>query len=155
MISFGELKLYKIGEIAKLAGVSRRTIDYYTNLGLLKPVRSETNYRYYSQETLYRLKIIEDMKRQRFTLEEIKEQMDLLDDRLFAMGREREDGMPGAGFLKAQLKELENQLDQLHSMMANPDISGQGALTLRQVLIRNLALIQALLLYVNEIMPLL
>ncbi|MES9683047.1 MerR family DNA-binding transcriptional regulator, partial [Gottfriedia acidiceleris] len=27
--------VYKIGELAKEVGVSKRTIDYYTNLGLL------------------------------------------------------------------------------------------------------------------------
>jgi hypothetical protein len=75
---FGELKHYKIGDIAQLAGVSRRTIDYYTKLGLLQPIRSENNYRYYTRHTLARLKIIEALKAQRFTLDEIREQIALL-----------------------------------------------------------------------------
>jgi len=47
---------------------------------LLSPIRSESNYRYYSDETLLRLKIIEVMKAQRFTLEEIKEQLNLFEE---------------------------------------------------------------------------
>ncbi|MFC0213778.1 MerR family transcriptional regulator [Paenibacillus chartarius] len=69
----GEKKLYKIGELAHLAGVSSRTIDYYTKMGLINPeTRSCTNYRLYSDETLLRLKRIEHMKREKYTLEEIK-----------------------------------------------------------------------------------
>lgn len=67
------MNLYKIGELARLSQVSPRTIDYYTKLGLLEPEkRSGTNYRLYSDETLSRLKRIEKMKREKFTLEEIK-----------------------------------------------------------------------------------
>lgn len=69
----GNEKLYKIGELAKLADVSSRTIDYYTKLNLIEPEkRSDTNYRLYSDETLTRLKRIESMKNEKYTLEEIK-----------------------------------------------------------------------------------
>lgn len=67
------MKLYKIGELARLSEVSPRTIDYYTKIGLIEPeTRSDTNYRLYSDETLTRLKRIENMKREKYTLEEIK-----------------------------------------------------------------------------------
>jgi MerR family copper efflux transcriptional regulator len=66
-------KLYRIGELARISNVSQRTIDYYTKLGLIDPdKRSDKNYRYYSDETLSRLKRIESMKKEKYTLEEIK-----------------------------------------------------------------------------------
>lgn len=66
-------KLYRIGELARISNVSQRTIDYYTKLGLIDPdKRSDKNYRYYSNETLTRLKRIESMKKEKYTLEEIK-----------------------------------------------------------------------------------
>ncbi|TDF95861.1 MerR family transcriptional regulator [Paenibacillus piri] len=72
------MKLYKIGELARLSEVSSRTIDYYTKMGLIEPeTRSDTNYRLYSDETLMRLKRIENMKREKYTLEEIKESLTL------------------------------------------------------------------------------
>ncbi|GAA4862907.1 MerR family transcriptional regulator [Paenibacillus vulneris] len=72
------MKLYKIGELARLTNVSPRTIDYYTKLGLIEPEkRSDTNYRLYSDETLTRLKRIENMKREKYTLEEIKASLKL------------------------------------------------------------------------------
>jgi DNA-binding transcriptional MerR regulator len=68
-----ESKLYKIGQLSRLSSVSSRTIDYYTKLGLIQPEkRSDSNYRFYSDETLLRLRRIEMMKKEKYTLEEIK-----------------------------------------------------------------------------------
>lgn len=69
----GNIKLYRIGELAKAAEVSERTIDYYTKLGLITPEeRSLKNYRLYNDETLNRLKRIHQMKQEKYSLEEIK-----------------------------------------------------------------------------------
>lgn len=69
--------LYRIGELAKVAGVSQRTIDYYTKLGLITPEsRTEKNYRLYSFETSARLMRINQLKQEKYTLEEIKEKLD-------------------------------------------------------------------------------
>ncbi len=74
----GDMKLYKIGELARISEVSLRTIDYYTKLGLIQPeARSDTNYRLYSDETLMRLKRIESLKREKYSLEEIKADLSL------------------------------------------------------------------------------
>lgn len=46
-----------ISEIAKLSGVSVRTLHYYDEIGLLAPslVVPETGYRYYDENSLTRL----------------------------------------------------------------------------------------------------
>ncbi|CAM4058383.1 MerR family transcriptional regulator [Paenibacillus alkaliterrae] len=65
--------MYRIGELSKLANISPRTIDYYTSIGLIEPAeRSAKNYRLYAPETLQRLERIELMKKDKYTLEEIK-----------------------------------------------------------------------------------
>ncbi|MCK6255793.1 MerR family transcriptional regulator [Fictibacillus sp. KIGAM418] len=64
-----------MSELAELAGVSKRTIDYYTKLGLLKAERSQSNYRFYSEEALQRLTWINYYKKQHLPLEKIKEKM--------------------------------------------------------------------------------
>lgn len=66
----------KIGEIAQLSGVSTRTIDYYTNRGLLSVERSEKNYRLYPDSTLQTLERIHQLKKQRLSIAEIKELLD-------------------------------------------------------------------------------
>ncbi|REE84364.1 DNA-binding transcriptional MerR regulator [Paenibacillus taihuensis] len=70
------LPLHRIGELSKLAGVSPRTIDFYTSLGLIEPERrSAKNYRLYNDETLHRLKRIEQLKKEKLSLDEIKASM--------------------------------------------------------------------------------
>jgi len=70
------MKLYRIGELSKAANISERTIDYYTKLGLIAPEqRSEKNYRLYSHETLAALERINQLKLEKYTLEEIKSLM--------------------------------------------------------------------------------
>ncbi len=65
--------LMKIGELAKRSGVSTRTIDYYTNFGLLDVQRSESNYRLYPLSAIQTIERIQLLKKQRLTISEIKE----------------------------------------------------------------------------------
>jgi len=68
--------LYRIVELAKAANLSERTVDYYTKLGLISPEsRSKKNYRLYSHETLTTLERINQLKQEKYTLEEIKSMM--------------------------------------------------------------------------------
>jgi len=147
-----EQRKYKIGEIARLAGVSRRTIDYYTNLGLLKPVRSESNYRYYSGETLVRLKLIEGMKKKRLTLEEIGERLNLLEYGPVDGVEERRSGAVNIDFLLEQIRQFENQLARLQPVAAGPE-ANKGVLPTRQALVQSIALLHSLMQYISEMAP--
>lgn len=62
----------RIGEVAKLSGVSVRTIDYYTSAGLLAFERSEANYRLYPVNVLHTLERIQVLKKQRMSIAEIQ-----------------------------------------------------------------------------------
>jgi len=63
----------RIGKVAELSGLSSRTIDYYTQIGLLEVQRSSSNYRLYPEDVLETLKRIKILKQQRMSMEEIKE----------------------------------------------------------------------------------
>lgn len=68
---------YTVKELAKLAGVSVRTLHYYDQIGLLKPlIRTEAKYRFYGREELLRLQQILFYKELDFPLKEICEIMD-------------------------------------------------------------------------------
>ena len=152
VVTDGVMIKYKIGEVAKLAGVSKRTVDYYTNLGLLRPVRSASNYRYYTDETLVRLKVIETMKIGRFTLEEIKEQLNAWDSfHRTAAGRAAERKKINVEGLRWQLKQLENQLAQLQSGGTATADAAQAARLRTKITVQSMALSQALVLYINEV----
>ncbi len=73
--------MFKIGDFSKLSRVSIKTLRYYDELGLLKPVEVDrfTSYRYYSADQLSRLNRILALKDLGLSLEEIAQ---LLDDGL-------------------------------------------------------------------------
>lgn len=66
--------MFKIGQLAKQAGVSVETIRYYESLGLLCPVYVDkfTGYRFYDKSSELKLKEILYYKELSFSLEEIK-----------------------------------------------------------------------------------
>lgn len=68
---------YSIGEMAKMSGVSIRTLHYYDEIGLLKPAKiSDTGYRFYNNDSIEKLQQILLFKELQFPLEEIKEIID-------------------------------------------------------------------------------
>ncbi len=74
-------KLYAVKQLARLAGVSVRTLHLYDELGLLKPsFRTEAGYRKYGEEELLRLQQILFYKEMGFALEQIGP---ILDDPAF------------------------------------------------------------------------
>lgn len=63
----------KTNEVSKLVGVSRRTLQYYDNEGLLDVKRSKNNYRLYDENALERIWKIMLYKEMGFNLKEIHE----------------------------------------------------------------------------------
>lgn len=61
----------RIGELAAITNVSKRTIDYYTNFGLLKAHRTPSNYRYYERDAIEKIKLIKELKSNNLSLEDI------------------------------------------------------------------------------------
>jgi len=71
---------FYIGELARLAGVSPKTIRYYEERGLLsRPRRNEAGYRIYSGAALTRLEFIRKAKGIGLTLSEIKDILDIVE----------------------------------------------------------------------------
>ena len=67
---------YSINELAKLAGISTRTLRYYDKQGLLKARRNpENNYRYYEESEVDQLQKILFLKLFDLPLEQIKQVM--------------------------------------------------------------------------------
>ncbi len=65
--------VYKVGEFARLTGMTRSTVHQYILIGLLMPVgRTVGGQRLYNEESLGRIKRIRDMQGDGLTLGEIK-----------------------------------------------------------------------------------
>ena len=74
-----ENKIYLIKDLAKMSGHTIYTLKYYLNIGLINEVgRSpETNFRYFDDTTIERLKKIRELRRENKSIAEIKEILDL------------------------------------------------------------------------------
>ncbi|MFJ8071981.1 MerR family transcriptional regulator [Peribacillus sp. NPDC096447] len=126
----------KIGELAEMANVTKRTVDYYTNLGLLKAERSASNYRYYSVGELERLRRIEGYKRENLSLEDIKE----------LLKKDKE----AASAIEEKVLQLKNKMDglneELQEFISLIEKDGKSELLLKKQISReSMALIQSLL----------
>lgn len=67
-------KLYKIGDVSRMSGVSRRTLRLYDELGLVKPdLVAGNKYRHYTLGTILKIPVINYLKMMGFPLEEVSE----------------------------------------------------------------------------------
>ena len=63
-----------IGELARTAAVPASTVRYYERTGLLRrPPRSQSNYRLYRDEDVYRVRFIKAAQATGFTLDDVAE----------------------------------------------------------------------------------
>ncbi|TDC67475.1 MerR family transcriptional regulator [Actinomadura sp. GC306] len=70
----------QIGEVADRTGLSLRTIRHYEEVGLALPTaRSQGGFRLYTEDAVARLLVIKRMKPLGFTLEEMRDLLDILD----------------------------------------------------------------------------
>ncbi|WP_176585846.1 MerR family transcriptional regulator [Priestia megaterium] len=98
-----------MGELANLAHVTKRTIDHYTNIGLLKAERSASNYRYYTEEALKRIHVIEEYKKKGLSLMDIK----LLLQEGSSSSFQRDHLLDKTDRVLQQLKELNTNLEHV------------------------------------------
>ncbi|KON67356.1 hypothetical protein AKG34_21760 [Peribacillus butanolivorans] len=119
-----------------MANVTKRTVDYYTNMGLLKAERSASNYRYYSVRELERLHRIEEYKRKNLSLEDIKE--------LFNQDKEVSSAIEETGLqLKSKLDGLNEELREVIRLIEKDEKN--ELLLKKQISHESIALIQSLL----------
>jgi Cu(I)-responsive transcriptional regulator len=70
-----------IGEVAERSGVPAKTIRYYEEIGLVRPLRSGNGYRDFAAEELHRLAFLGRARSLGFSLEECRTLLSLYDDR--------------------------------------------------------------------------
>ncbi|MEJ5226824.1 MerR family transcriptional regulator [Thermodesulfovibrio sp.] len=77
-------KRYTIGELERLTKTNRRTIHFYVQMGLIPRPDSRGGAASYSEEALVRLNLIRELKKQRLTLNEIREFFEKRDKEILA-----------------------------------------------------------------------
>ncbi|WP_438824268.1 MerR family transcriptional regulator [Bacillus sp. JJ1562] len=88
-------------------------MDYYTQLGILTPERSDSNYRFYSDEAVETLHLVSQYKELNIPLLEIKEKVEL-----FHTNRvEQEKVLKYTKALSKRMEYLETELKEMRPML--------------------------------------
>jgi DNA-binding transcriptional MerR regulator len=101
--------LFRIGELAGKAGVSKRTVHYYINRGLLPPAHGAGVTSSYSEDHLYRLLLIKKLQEKYLPLEKIREMVTLLNTEQVRAGLEWEEDEVMPESLPALVHETEQE----------------------------------------------
>ncbi|WP_198972045.1 MerR family transcriptional regulator [Xylophilus sp. ASV27] len=104
---------HRIGDAARLSGVSAANIRYYEKEGLLQPqVRAENRYRMYSDDEVHRLRFIRLCRAMDMSLDEVRTllALDLGDNGDCARAR---------GTLTAHLEHVRERLQELQALEAD------------------------------------
>src|SRR3954447_13610592 len=121
MVQSQEVQSLTIGRLSQAGGVGVETIRFYQRKGLLQTPTREAGIRRYGSDDLRRLRFIRQAQAAGFTLEEIKEllELDASEDRT----RARELANARVKLLNARIKELQQARDAL-KRLANECGSG-------------------------------
>lgn len=106
---------YTVNKLAKLSGVSVRTLHFYDEIGLLKPAYyGENNYRYYEEEQLLLLQQILFYRELGFSLNEIREILSSKSfDKIRALSSHREILVKNLDRTKDLIKTIDNTIQHL------------------------------------------
>lgn len=109
------METYTVSRLARLAGISVRTLHHYDKIGLLKPAkRARSGYRYYRKEELYRLQQILFFKELNFSLTKIQRILDDPDfDQLEALQYQRKQIAVQAERMDKLLRTIDKTITEL------------------------------------------
>lgn len=102
----------KIGEAAKVSGVSAKMIRHYESVGLFpQAARSESGYRQYSDKEVSTLRFIRQSRDLGFSIEQIRELLGLWQNR-------RRPSRQVRALAQAHILELDEKLKEIQAMKA-------------------------------------
>lgn len=106
---------YQIGDFSIISRLSIKTLRYYHECGLLEPafIDESSGYRYYDQECLERVKIINELKELDFPLKEIKEILECCrdDSELLSYALQK------SGEIKEKIEKYDQMLKKLETFI--------------------------------------
>ena len=107
-----------IGEAAKKSGLSVKTVRYYDEINLIKPIKNRaTNYRHYTTADLAKLQFIGKARRFNFSIKECKELLSLYENQNRSSKEVRKLTLTKIAEIDVKLHELENLSEQLSHLV--------------------------------------
>ncbi|QDY71313.1 Cu(I)-responsive transcriptional regulator [Qingshengfaniella alkalisoli] len=100
-----------IGDIARRSGLPAKTIRYYEDIGLVKPMRTANGYRTFSEKDLHKLTFLARARALGFTIEDCRTLVALYED-------DSRESATVKQVAQAHLDQIEDKIAQLQSMRA-------------------------------------
>ena len=112
----------QIGEAARRAGLTVKTVRYYANIGLVTPKQdAETGYRLYDPADVAKLQFVGKARRFDFSVEECRELLGLYEDRNRPSREVKALTMKKVAEIDSRLAELQSLRDELSGLAASCD----------------------------------
>jgi|TARA_B100001094_G_C17957249_1_gene683588 Cu(I)-responsive transcriptional regulator len=107
----------KIGEAAKLSGLTVKTVRYYADINIIVPQRNSiTGYRDFSKEDIAKLQFVGRARKFNFSIQECRELLSLYEDKARPSKNVKKIAIEKISEIKAKLKELESLKNQLSGL---------------------------------------
>ena len=108
-----------IGKAANLSNLTIKTVRYYANIGLIKPIQNSlTGYREYNEEEVSKLKFIGKARKFDFSINECKELLSLYEDKNRTSKEVKKITLEKISQIENKLRDL-NDLKKELSFLAN------------------------------------
>ena len=108
----------KIGDVAEASGLSAKTIRYYEDIGLVRPLRGENGYRAFVETDVHKLRFLARARSLGFSIEECRTLLSLYEDRSRASADVKALAEAHLRRIDRKIAELEGLRDTLGSLVA-------------------------------------
>ncbi len=98
-----------IGDVSNLSGVPAKTIRYYEDIGLVKPLRTDNGYRNFQEKDLHQLAFLGRARTLGFSIEDCRNLLELYEDNSRASADVKK-------IAETHLARIEEKISQLQSM---------------------------------------
>ena len=117
----------KIGNIAQASGLPAKTIRYYEEIGLIKPLRGANGYRAFRESDLHKLTFLARARSLGFSIEDCRALLSLYEDRGRASADVKHLAQDHIGRVEQKISELQSMHKSLSDLVrrchgdASPD----------------------------------
>lgn len=113
-----------IGEVAKKAGLPPKTIRYYEDIGLVKPLRDANGYRSFRDGDMHKLAFVARSRTLGFTIEDCRALLALWDDQHRASADVRAIAKEHLAQIESKISDLQEIRDTLSHLVR--ECAGDG-----------------------------
>ncbi len=107
-----------IGEVARLAGLPPKTIRYYEDIGLVKPLRDTNGYRAFRDSDMHKLAFLGRSRALGFTIEDCRALMALWEDKARASADVRRIAADHLSQIETKIADLRAMHDTLSHLVS-------------------------------------